>query len=132
MFEFHWPWMGLLLLLPLLVRLFWLRPASEQHDTVEGNQTTLLHPMLGHLQSAFESRKPRAPLSVHLHTWLLYLVWAALVVALMRPQWLEPHTENRTAGYDLMLAVDTSRSMTALDFTLDGEQVSRMQVVKGV
>ncbi|MEJ2466394.1 MAG: VWA domain-containing protein [Candidatus Thiodiazotropha sp.] len=132
MFEFHWPWMGLLLLLPLLVRLFWLRPASEQHDTVEGNQTTLLHPMLGHLQSAFESRKPRAPLSVHLHAWLLYLLWAALVVALMRPQWLEPHTENRTAGYDLMLAVDTSRSMTALDFTLDGEQVSRMQVVKGV
>jgi len=131
-FEFHWPWMALLLLLPLLARLLWPRAPSEQHEAVEGTQTTLLHPMLGHLQSAFDTRKPRQPLSVHLHTGLLYLLWAALVVALMRPQWLEPHTENRTAGYDLMLAVDTSRSMTALDFTLNDEQVSRMQVVKGV
>ncbi len=132
MFEFHWPWMGLLLLLPLLVRLFWPRPASDLHDRVEGTQTTLLHPMLGHLQSAFETRTPRQPLSARLYVGLIYLLWAALVVALMRPQWLEPHTENRTAGYDLMLAVDTSRSMTALDFTLNSEQVSRMQVVKGV
>jgi Ca-activated chloride channel family protein len=124
--------MALLLLLPLLARLFWPRPASEEPDSVEGTQTTLLHPMLGHLQSAFETRKPRTPLKARLHGWLLYLLWAALVAALMRPQWLEPHTENRTAGYDLMLAVDTSRSMTALDFTLDNEQVSRMQVVKGV
>jgi Ca-activated chloride channel family protein len=132
MFEFHWPWMGLLLLLPLLARLVWPRPAAHQDDRVEGTQTTLLHPMLGHLQSAFKTRKPRQPLSAHLHTGLLVLLWTALVLALMRPQWLEPHTENRTAGYDLMLAVDTSRSMTALDFTLDGKQVSRMQVVKGV
>jgi Ca-activated chloride channel family protein len=124
--------MALLLILPLLARLFWPRPASERHDNVEGTQTTLLHPMLGHLQSAFETRKPSQHLSARLHGWLLYLLWAALVVALMRPQWLEPHTENRTAGYDLMLAVDTSRSMTALDFTLDDKQVSRMQVVKGV
>jgi Ca-activated chloride channel family protein len=124
--------MGAMLVLPLLVRLFWPRPASEEHDRVEGTQTTLLHPMLGHLQSAFESRQPRQPLSARLHNWLLYLLWIALVVALMRPQWLEPHTESRTAGYDLMLAVDTSRSMTALDFTLDEKQVSRMQVVKGV
>ncbi|MEJ2693294.1 MAG: VWA domain-containing protein [Candidatus Thiodiazotropha sp.] len=132
MFEFHWPWMALLLLLPLLVRLFWPRAAGEAQDRVEGVETTLLHPMLGHLQTAFETRKPRRPLSARLYGWLLYLLWAALVLALMRPQWLEPLTENRTAGYDLMLAVDTSRSMTALDFTLDDERVSRMQVVKGV
>lgn len=50
----------------------------------------------------------------------------------MRPQWLEPHTEERSEGYDLMLAVDTSHSMDALDFTVAGSQVSRMQVVKGV
>lgn len=132
MFEFHWPWMALLALAPLLARYFWPRPSSEQHASVEGLQTTLLHPALTHLAEAFETRKPRQPLSVHLYIWLLTLLWLALVLALMRPQWLEPYTENRTAGYDLMLAVDTSRSMTALDFTLDGEEVSRMQVVKGV
>jgi Ca-activated chloride channel family protein len=31
-----------------------------------------------------------------------------------------------------MLAVDASHSMDALDFTVEGRQVSRMQVVKGV
>ena len=35
-------------------------------------------------------------------------------------------------GYDLMLAVDASRSMEALDFTLEGRRVNRMAVVKGV
>ena len=50
----------------------------------------------------------------------------------MRPQWLEPYTEERMEGYDLMLAVDASHSMEALDFTVEGKQVSRMQVVKGV
>jgi Ca-activated chloride channel family protein len=63
---------------------------------------------------------------------LLALLWVGLIVALMRPQWLEPHTEERSEGYDLMLAVDASHSMEALDFTVSGEQVSRMQVVKGV
>ncbi|MEW8316641.1 MAG: VWA domain-containing protein [Candidatus Thiodiazotropha endolucinida] len=132
MFEFHWPWMALLLLLPLLIRFFWSRPLNRQHESVEGTQTTLLHPTLAHLQDAFHTRQPRQPLSARLHSWLLHLLWLALVLALMRPQWLEPYTENRTAGYDLMLAVDASHSMNALDFTLNDEQVSRMQVVKGV
>jgi Ca-activated chloride channel family protein len=132
MFEFHWPWMVLLLLVPLLVRYFWLRPADERNPTTPGTQTTLLHPSLIHLQEAFQTRKPHQPLSVRLYHWLIWLLWLALVLALMRPQWLEPYTENRTPGYDLMLAVDASHSMNALDFTLKGEQVSRMQVVKGV
>lgn len=120
------------MVLPWLVRFFWPRPAVEQHESVEGMQATLLHPTLSHLQDAFQTRTPRQPLSVRLHNWLLFLLWLALVLALMRPQWLEPYTENRTAGYDLMLAVDASHSMNALDFTLNDEQVSRMQVVKGV
>jgi Ca-activated chloride channel homolog len=48
------------------------------------------------------------------------------------PQWLTPYTEVSTPGYDLMLAVDASHSMDALDFTVEGRQVTRMQVVKGV
>lgn len=132
MFEFHWPWMALLLLLPLAVRYFWPRPAIQQDELIEGRQTTLLHPSLIHLQEAFQSRTPKPPLAARIYKWLLTLLWLTLVLALMRPQWLEPYTENRTAGYDLLLAVDASHSMNALDFTLKGQQVSRMQVVKGV
>jgi Ca-activated chloride channel family protein len=63
---------------------------------------------------------------------LLGLLWIGLVLALMRPQLLTPYTEVSTPGYDLMLTVDASHSMDALDFTVGGRQVTRMQVVKGV
>jgi Ca-activated chloride channel homolog len=132
MFEFHWPWMGLLLILPWLVKLYWPRPGAERNEAMEGLQATLLHPNLQQLEAAFQSRTPKQPLSKRLYHLLLHLLWLCLVLALMRPQWLEPYTENRSQGYDLMLAVDASHSMNALDFTLNGEQVSRMQVVKGV
>jgi Ca-activated chloride channel family protein len=72
----------------------------------------------------------------HLGSWqrtlMLTLIWVFLIAALMRPQWLEPYTEVRTEGYDLMLAVDTSRSMDAMDFSVSGRQVTRMAVIKGV
>lgn len=132
MFEFYWPWMALLLPVPLLVRWYWPRPVGEKQELTEGRQTTLLHPSLAHLQEAFMTRAPRLPLSTLFYQILLHLLWLTLVLALMRPQWLDPYTENRTAGYDLMLAVDASHSMNALDFTQGGQQVSRMQVVKGV
>ena len=60
------------------------------------------------------------------------MLWIALVLAMMRPQWLEPHEEVKTEGYDLMLAVDASRSMGALDFSVNAREVTRMAVIKGV
>lgn len=134
MFDFHWPWMGLLLALPLLVRWLWPRFLEEQQEAPaeEGRQATLLHPGIARLQQSFNARRPRSPIASKLHGVLLGLLWLALTLAAMGPQWLEPHTELRTEGYDLMLAVDTSRSMTALDFTRDNRPISRMAVVKGV
>ena len=75
MFEFHWPWMALLLFAPLLVRYFWLRPAHEQDTPTAGRQTTLLHPSLIHLQEAFQTRQPRKPLSASALPMLLTLLW---------------------------------------------------------
>ena len=92
----------------------------------------LLHPALGRLASTFISSRSLTHAGSRLHILTLALLWIMLVLALMRPQWLEPYTEVRTEGYDLMLAVDTSRSMEALDFTVNGRQVTRMAVIKGV
>lgn len=131
MFEFHWPWMALLLLVPLLWRL--LAPAQQRKNQEQRErQVTLLHPALDNLQFAFHGERPGEPQGARTYRWLLWLLWLSLTLALMRPQWLEPHTEERVEGYDLMLAVDTSHSMEALDFSVGGKQVSRMQVVKGV
>ncbi|MEA3274810.1 MAG: VWA domain-containing protein [Pseudomonadota bacterium] len=132
MFEFHWPWVGLLLPLPFLLPLLWAEQREQKEEDLEGQRVTLLHPHLEELKAAYQSRRPRRQLGGWFYKALLFLLWAALVVALMRPQWLEPHTEVSTPGYDLMLAVDASHSMDALDFTVEGRQVTRMQVVKGV
>ncbi len=132
-FEFHWPFMAVLLPLPLLVRLWWPRfVRPEASLPVEGRRTTLMYPSVGRLLNNFDSRQPRTAIAGKLHALLLALLWAALIAAVMRPQLLVPHSEIRSEGYDLMLAVDTSRSMTALDFTVNNRPVSRMAVVKGV
>ncbi len=130
MFSFAWPWFALLLPLPWLVR----RLAPERGPTETGVQGTpeLLHPNIARLESAFVTMAPAAGSTPFLHNLLAALLWAALVAALMRPVWLEKHTEVITTGYDLMIAVDASRSMEALDFTVNGKQVQRMAVVKGV
>lgn len=132
MFEFHWPWAGLLLPLPWILPYLWPERRALREETLEGQRETLLHPRLDELRSAFSVRRPRLQLAGWLYRALLYLLWIALVVALMRPQWLTPYTEVSTPGYDLMIAVDGSHSMEALDFSVEGRQVNRMAVVKGV
>ncbi len=132
MFDFHWPWMALLLPLPLLLPRLWPRRGEEVEETLEGQRQTLLHPRLDELQAAYQVRRPGLQIGGWVHRTLLALLWIGLVLALMRPEWLTPYTEVSTPGYDLMLAMDASHSMDALDFTVQGRQVTRMQVVKGV
>ncbi len=132
MFEFHWPWAAILLPLPLLLPYLWPRPESHEEDQLDGQRQTLLHPRLDALQAAYQTRRLRRQLGGWIYRALLGLLWIGLVLALMRPQWLTPYTEVSTPGYDLMLTVDASHSMDALDFTVGGRQVTRMQVVKGV
>ena len=132
MFSFYWPWAALLLPLPWLIRRFWPRPHGATDAYTHGDNSTLLHPALGRLASTFVAARSLTHAGSRTQLAVLALLWAALVVTLMQPQWLEPYTEVRTEGYDLMLAVDTSRSMEALDFTVEGRQVTRMAVIKGV
>lgn len=132
MFSFYWPWAALLLVVPFVVNLLWSRRQRDERRYVEGEQATLLHPSLAHLAQAFTTMPAVSGHSERRHALLLAILWLGLVLAMMRPQWLEPYSEAKTEGYDLMLAVDASRSMAALDFTVNGREVTRMSVVKGV
>jgi Ca-activated chloride channel family protein len=127
MINFHWPWMILLLLLPIAQ---WL--LTRNHQRNNQHHTTLLHPSLAQLQTAFATRKPGRSTGSIIQTILTLLLWLGITLALMRPHWLQLVTQERIEGYDLMLAVDASHSMEALDFSVNGRQVTRMQVVKGV
>lgn len=132
MFSFHWPWFALLLPLPLFVyglRFFRRRGADPD---IMSEPASLLHPALDKLGTAFAPRPLSSPTSGKWRGLLLLILWTALVAAMMRPQWLEFHTEVSTEGYDLLLAIDVSRSMEALDFSVEGRRVTRLSVVKGV
>lgn len=130
-FEFYWPWMVLLLGLPFLVQWLWPRSDPEQAE-LAGRQDTLLHPALEQLQASFTGFRPHSSISSRMYRVSATVLWICLTLTMMRPQWLEPYTETRAEGYDLMLAVDTSHSMEALDFTVNNAQVTRMAVLKGV
>jgi Ca-activated chloride channel family protein len=64
--------------------------------------------------------------------FLRLLVLALVVVALARPQQGLGTAEIETSGIDIVLAIDVSGSMRALDFKLDGKPADRIQVVKSV
>jgi Ca-activated chloride channel family protein len=131
MFHFEWPWMAILLLLPLVARRYWPRQGAPTGNAEPG-RPTLLHPALAALAESFGAITKRRPFARSWRWLLLASVWTFLVLAMMRPQWLQQHTEIESRGYDLMLAIDGSRSMEAMDFTVNGQRVTRMAVVKGV
>ena len=55
-----------------------------------------------------------------------------LVVALARPQSSLLPSKNSSDGVDMVLVVDTSGSMRALDFELNGQRQDRLTVIKDV
>jgi Ca-activated chloride channel homolog len=66
-------------------------------------------------------------------TWMFPLLAAALmIVGLARPQRGQSRTEITANGIDIVLGLDVSGSMQALDFLIDGQRVNRIEVVKSV
>ena len=60
------------------------------------------------------------------------LACSLLIVALAGPQLGNSTTEIKASGIDIMLAVDVSGSMHAMDFTLQGQPADRLDVIKSV
>jgi len=63
---------------------------------------------------------------------LRILALSALVVALAQPQMVHGTSQVDVSGIDIILAVDVSGSMEALDFTINNEPANRVEVVKQV
>lgn len=57
---------------------------------------------------------------------------ACMIVGLARPQRIRSHVEVTARGIDIVLALDISGSMRALDFRIDNTPVDRIAVVKSV
>jgi Ca-activated chloride channel family protein len=61
-----------------------------------------------------------------------YAALVLMVAALARPQWGTQQIVMDTKGVNIILAVDLSESMSALDFQLHGKTVNRLEAVKSV
>ncbi|WP_108652994.1 vWA domain-containing protein [Dongshaea marina] len=121
MFEFSWPWMGLLLPLPLVI--YYLIPAAKN-----SRQAVLYAPTLpcSHEKAQAHGRSRK------LLQFLALLMWLCLVVAAARPSWIGAPVTLERSGRQIMLAVDLSGSMQIEDMQLDGKAVSRLTTVKTV
>lgn len=83
---------------------------------------------------ALVQETPQEKRSVFLYLPLLMRIAALslLFIGLARPQLANERTEVTSEGVDIILAIDTSGSMQALDFKIGGEEVDRLTVVKQV
>lgn len=117
--TFAWPWVALLL--PLLWAIIRFTQPKDQH--------AIEHPYLRQLST--EDDKTRLKTSA-LSRWLWWLIWAFLVIALMRPQWVGPPLVQSMAGRSLYLTVDMSPSMEEQDMRWNGRTVERFQAMQAV
>lgn len=128
MLSFAWPWMICLIPLPWIL-LYVLK-------TWQGKKTqlapTIAFPRLQQLEQAFAQAGKggtRKPLWQRI---AVSSIWILLVICLMRPELVNDITYTNNVGYDLMLAVDLSRSMDIVDFSENGKPLSRIAATKKV
>ena len=127
MLELTYPWLLLLLALPILMRLI---PAYKQ------SRDSVKVPFFDTLVELSEERPETGAMVVQRdrsQQFLVAFMWLCLVLAAAKPPWVGAPVEQQKSGRDLMVAVDLSGSMEATDFTLpDGTSVNRLDAVKYV
>lgn len=127
MFSFAQPYW--LLLLPVLAGVLWHAVRKQAADPGLGAANlTLLHPDLGHVAAHGQDR----PLALRGQTLLHAAALAALLLALAQPQSMGALIPEKPEGRDIVLLLDTSRTMGISDFELQGQRVERLAVLKGV
>ncbi|QTA88564.1 vWA domain-containing protein [Desulfonema magnum] len=92
------------------------------------------HPSMG--VSGLSSVRDIQPSPFLIIRWLLpvlkYVALCLLIIAMARPQSGTQKEKILTEGINIVIAVDLSESMAALDFKRKGKIVNRLEAVKGV
>src|SRR5580693_1009550 len=99
MFSFAWPWMILLLPLPLLVR--FAGPRAKSGPAPGAPQ--IYFPHVDRLKAIFPGQG-QAGKPGRLSLYILATLWLCLILAVMQPQLVDQFAQLQNKGYDLMLA----------------------------
>lgn len=122
------PWLLLVLPLPLLL---W-RVVPAHRETRNGLHVPFLD-RLAHLTGREPGVGAVVRQSSMLRHVLMTVTWVGVVLALARPQFIEPPITRTVPVRDILLAVDLSGSMETKDFTnARGQTVDRLTAVKEV
>ena len=121
MITFAWPWLLLLLPLPLLV---YLLPQKRNNRT---SAALVIPQLLSNISvNTTTQTSKKSPLII------LALCWLLTVFALSQPEWLGDAIDIPTEGREMMIAVDLFGSMQIEDMSLNGNAVNRLDMLKVV
>lgn len=128
MISFAYPWLALLLPLPLFA--WWLLPPYEER------RPAVRVPFFATLLS-LSGKSARVGVVVSRRgggrSAMLIVCWLLALAALMRPQWIEPPLHHDKPARDLLLLVDLSGSMDTQDFVdANGNKVTRLAATRQV
>jgi Ca-activated chloride channel family protein len=128
MYQLDLPWALLLLPLPLLV--WWFAPPHRE------TSASIRLPFFNQVASA-AGVEPTEGSVVPKRSWpqtvIDVLAWCLIVIALARPQYVEPPLEKTEPQRDILLALDLSQSMDTRDFAApDGTSKARVDAVRTV
>lgn len=112
------PWV--LILIPIVIGFFWWQNKRRQEPSFRFSSVSLA----GSVGRTWKARMSFVPSLLRLCALVLF------VIALAGPQSVLEESKVTAEGIDIMLAVDCSGSMAAEDFTLNGQRINRLEVVK--
>jgi len=119
-FEFQFPWLlGLLALLPA-------------YALLRGRAGKLSALTFSSAEIARASGAKAKAAAGRFLFFLRLLVAALAIVALAGPRLANHHVETETPGIDIMLVLDLSWSMMAVDMAAPGEKITRFDIADGV
>lgn len=127
-FELTYPWLLLLLPLPLLIIRF--------AKTYKTKQTAIKVPFFQTLLQSLKEQPNEGASMLTPRLWqkiILVLTWCCLVLAMAKPTQLSAPQLREQMGRDVMIALDLSGSMNETDFVDEaGNKISRIKAAKQV
>lgn len=119
MFELAWPWLLCALPIPLIAAWILPRARSATSAALKLPHTGIELPNSANGSSVSKLRRI-----------LALLAWSLLVMSAARPQWLGEPEDVPRSGRDLLLAVDTSGSMSIQDMQIGNRAADRFSTVQ--
>lgn len=121
--QFLWPYAFMLMPLPFII--------SKYTSSLRWQTISIRFPLIDRLQIINNSRINKSASQKKIGLFYI-LMWLLLITSLARPVLINKNISINQNGYDIVLAVDLSASMQALDYSSRTKNINRLDAVKQV